>query len=49
MFRLETPGGGGYGRRKNDGLIQGRLVEGKNPQKFAKGSLYSYEQIQSSA
>ncbi len=48
MLRLETPGGGGYGFKKSDALKY-ELLEVKNLQKFAKGSLYSYDQIQSSA
>ena len=48
MFRLDTPGGGGYGFKQTYDR-NFKSTEVKNLQQFAKGSLYNYEQIQSSA
>ncbi len=48
MFRLETPGGGGYGTK--EAMVNAvTLSNAKKQNLVGKGSLYNYDQIQTSA
>ena len=50
LFRLETPGGGGYGRKDNQSNESSNLDEFKVQNgHFQAGSLYTLSQIQNSA
>lgn len=49
MFRLETPGGGGYGPMGDALATDAKPDTARKQNLLTKGSLYNYDQIQTSA
>ena len=48
MFRLETPGGGGFGRLEDAGERINNILYKKTPVLYKSGSLGQYSSIQES-